>query len=357
MQAVAARPQESVRCWSGGVLSSASHTLATGKRSALLEFLTRFALPRIPRSRAKNSGPYRQTPSRLSLSVILLFISRKASDWSGQFCRFRARRRRHLEGNSTSAYLLCLAITLCASLARAQDFHVLDVHFDSVGHVSISYESEFNATYVLYRGATVDDIATEIDSAPGVAGVGTLQDASPLPGMAFYRIQQLPPAGPADTDDDGLDDETEDQLGTNPSLPDTDGDGWTDGVEVADGTDPLDPTSVPRMTFVGRPATAVDLPNVDSFGTAGVPVTVGHPPLTIDLPSDEQLGTAGTAVTMGHPPVSIVFPGLEEVDTAPGVVVGQPPITAVFPDSNEIGDPLDGLTLGRPPVRVRYVSP
>ncbi|MBT8239483.1 MAG: gliding motility-associated C-terminal domain-containing protein, partial [Croceitalea sp.] len=43
-----------------------------------------------------------------------------------------------------------------------------------------------------------------------------------------------------DTDGDGLDDDVEIDLGTDPENPDTDGDGIDDGSEVTDGTDPLD---------------------------------------------------------------------------------------------------------------------
>jgi gliding motility-associated-like protein len=43
-----------------------------------------------------------------------------------------------------------------------------------------------------------------------------------------------------DADLDGLPDDVEATLGTNPNNPDTDGDGISDGMEVANGTDPLD---------------------------------------------------------------------------------------------------------------------
>ncbi|MGH8166536.1 MAG: hypothetical protein ACREQ1_04815, partial [Woeseiaceae bacterium] len=50
--------------------------------------------------------------------------------------------------------------------------------------------------------------------------------------------------GPAgDTDGDGLSNEREAELGTDPEVADTDGDGVNDGAEVAAGTDPLDPQS------------------------------------------------------------------------------------------------------------------
>jgi hypothetical protein len=50
-----------------------------------------------------------------------------------------------------------------------------------------------------------------------------------------------PPSGPVDSDGDGLTDEEEAELGTDPINPDTDGDGLTDGEEVERGTDPLNP--------------------------------------------------------------------------------------------------------------------
>ena len=51
-----------------------------------------------------------------------------------------------------------------------------------------------------------------------------------------------------DSDGDGLDDDTEALLGTDPLAPDTDGDGVDDGQEVTDGSDPLDPGSaLPRL--------------------------------------------------------------------------------------------------------------
>ena len=50
----------------------------------------------------------------------------------------------------------------------------------------------------------------------------------------------------ADTDDDGLDDEMEQLLGTNPDDPDTDGDGWDDLTEIIRGTDPCDPHDFPK---------------------------------------------------------------------------------------------------------------
>lgn len=50
----------------------------------------------------------------------------------------------------------------------------------------------------------------------------------------------------ADEDEDGLDDEMELLLGTNPDDTDTDGDGWDDLIETIQGTDPCDPHDYPK---------------------------------------------------------------------------------------------------------------
>ncbi|MBX3744750.1 MAG: Ig-like domain-containing protein [Verrucomicrobiae bacterium] len=69
------------------------------------------------------------------------------------------------------------------------------------------------------------------------------------------------PEDSADSDGDGLPDDLEDVLGTNPANPDTDGDGIPDGVEVRNGTDPLDglPMATGVLASVDTPGTAMDL--------------------------------------------------------------------------------------------------
>jgi hypothetical protein len=52
----------------------------------------------------------------------------------------------------------------------------------------------------------------------------------------------------ADDDNDGLPDEQELSLGTDPRKPDTDGDGWSDKEEVDEGTDPLLASSQPEVS-------------------------------------------------------------------------------------------------------------
>jgi hypothetical protein len=62
----------------------------------------------------------------------------------------------------------------------------------------------------------------------------------------YHETDPLDPAShpPIDTDGDGLfDDDEESVFGTDPALFDTDGDGYGDGDEVQQGSDPLDPAS------------------------------------------------------------------------------------------------------------------
>lgn len=70
-------------------------------------------------------------------------------------------------------------------------------------------------------------------------------DTGPLP----PRADSGPPRA-LDTDDDGLPDEEERRIGTDPTREDTDGDGYSDGVEVLAGTDPLSASSfIPPTDF------------------------------------------------------------------------------------------------------------
>ncbi len=63
-------------------------------------------------------------------------------------------------------------------------------------------------------------------------------DASSSPARVAVVVLAYP-----DTDRDGLDDEEESRLGTNPNNPDTDDDGLLDGEEVENGANPLDADS------------------------------------------------------------------------------------------------------------------
>ena len=70
--------------------------------------------------------------------------------------------------------------------------------------------------------------------------------------VTFALSAQVGPPGSAsgyeDSDGDGLDDEIELQLGTDPTHQDTDNDAWHDLAELIHGTDPCDPEDHPRLS-------------------------------------------------------------------------------------------------------------
>jgi YD repeat-containing protein len=78
------------------------------------------------------------------------------------------------------------------------------------------------------------------------------------------------PAARLDSDGDGLTDEEERALGTDPFNADTDGDGYPDGLEVALGSNPLDALSIPDIRPPGF--LAGTLFNTHRLAASNVPV-------------------------------------------------------------------------------------
>ena len=92
----------------------------------------------------------------------------------------------------------------------------------------------------------------------------------------------------SDTDGDGLDDGTEVDLGTDPTEADTDDDGLDDGEEVELGTDPTDPDTDDDGLLDGDEVDTDPLnPDTDGDGLAdGVEVEAGSDPLDVDTDGD-----------------------------------------------------------------------
>jgi YD repeat-containing protein len=81
--------------------------------------------------------------------------------------------------------------------------------------------------------------------------------------------------GAIDSDGDGISDEDEIRLGTNPFDRDTDHDGYPDGLEIALGSDPLDPNSIPNINppgFTISPAVSVQ-----NYSLSGMNIVPGRP--------------------------------------------------------------------------------
>ena len=92
------------------------------------------------------------------------------------------------------------------------------------------------------------------------------------PSSAAFRVGTTPPTAPVDdSDEDGLDDELEAQLGTDPLHADTDDDGWNDLAELLHGTDPCDASDQPRLmtTIGGRTSPALRAQRLRAFELSG----------------------------------------------------------------------------------------
>lgn len=125
-----------------------------------------------------------------------------------------------------------------------------------------------------------------------------------------------------DSDHDGLPDEAEDIVGTDPENPDSDGDSVPDGAELDQGSNPLDgrPASVGIQANVRGTGTAYDVAAfnqvaVTAEGIAGVSffnVAGGYNPVftgTVPLPGDSRavaLGNGFAAVGAGTGGLAIV---------------------------------------------------
>ena len=109
-----------------------------------------------------------------------------------------------------------------------------------------------------------------------------------------------------DRDNDGLYPETENEIGTDPTVADTDGDGLNDGVEYLEyGTDPLEPDTDGDGLTDGR---EIDLgtdplkPDSDNDGLAdGREIDLGTDPLESD--TDDDGLTDGREVNVGTDPL------------------------------------------------------
>jgi gliding motility-associated-like protein len=106
-----------------------------------------------------------------------------------------------------------------------------------------------------------------------------------------------------DCDFDGLSNQQEQLLGTDPFNPDSDGDGVIDGTEVADGTNPLNPCSFVLASQIVTPTAAWNALDCDNDGlTNEQEVLAGTDPLNPDSDGDGVID--GTEVADGTNPLN-----------------------------------------------------
>lgn len=114
------------------------------------------------------------------------------------------------------------------------------------GHGRLSIDAEYDG--VLHNVDNCPLVSNQDQSDIDIDGIGDAcdsdMDGDGLSNEAEYGIGTDPTR--TDTDGDGLTDGAEyNQYATNPTLMDTDGDGVNDGDEIALNSDPLDSSSVP----------------------------------------------------------------------------------------------------------------
>ncbi len=113
---------------------------------------------------------------------------------------------------------------------------------------TVIFAIRLRATGAGVRQVTIDGEPTLIEILDGSL---TAIPVTVVPGLVTIQGGQA-----LDTDGDGLSDEREAQLGTDPRNPDTDGDGYAAGLEVQLGTDPKLASSRPEALSI---YTAIEL--------------------------------------------------------------------------------------------------
>ena len=138
-----------------------------------------------------------------------------------------------------------------------------------------------------------------------------------------------------DTDDDGLLDSVEEELGTDPLNPDTDGDGLPDGVEVFEtGTDPLNPDTNGDGILDGREAPSSTTTPVSPTSIPSEDIVV--PLVTED--ADQDGLTFETELALGTDPDNADTDG-DGINDGQEVADGTDPLDASDPGKSFLTDP------------------
>ena len=103
---------------------------------------------------------------------------------------------------------------------------------------------------------------------------------------ASHSTAPLPSLNLIDSDGDGISDEDERGIGTDPFNPDTDGDGYDDGEEVVAGSDPLDPHDTPHTLILNSPAGGLAAQGTPAIKHLPLSVLFGASTRPPDSPAD-----------------------------------------------------------------------
>jgi hypothetical protein len=156
-----------------------------------------------------------------------------------------------------------------------------------------------------------------------------------------------------DMDNDGLTNDQEIALGTDPRKFDTDGDGWPDGLEVEAGSNPLDPLSTPALFIVSAPPVGIVLPAAPPLSLDLLGLTVSSPIVQVVLPTVVSFALDPSAFTLSEPVVNIVLPRAPNAIEDPSAfTLSEPTVNIVLPAAPTLDQTLLGVTLSEPTVAV-----
>lgn len=126
-----------------------------------------------------------------------------------------------------TGWFATLALLSMTHWIRAADFQISDLTVEN-GRLSLTYTRSVSGMYRLLQGGTVNDISNPIATniPAGELGVFSVSLPDP-PAAAFYRVEFFD--NRADTDQDGIPDAVEPNLGLDPLKPSSRDDGVLDG--------------------------------------------------------------------------------------------------------------------------------
>ncbi len=194
------------------------------------------------------------------------------------------------------------------------------------------------------------------------AGPGAVSaDLGQTVGEAFPELFNF-----VDADQDGLDDDSELRLGTDPLSADSDQDGWPDGAEVDAGSHPLDPNSVP-LTFtwarsVRDVPSGIPQPSDTSFRDgfeAGSALFAGAPSVGVVLPSESGVDALPANITAAlSPGIRLIRPTQDAAQALPAniTVAYSPGIRLIRPTQDTAQAPPANVTVAGP-ANIQLVRP